>query len=43
MSSLLEKILTPCIDLDSFPKSIVEIYIYVLELDGGMLLILFVK
>ena len=31
------------IDLDSFPKSIVEIYIYVLELDGGMLLILFVK
>lgn len=37
MSSLLEKILVSSVDVSSFPKAVVEIYIYVLEVDGGIL------
>lgn len=35
MSSLLEKIIVSSVDVSSFPKAAVEIYIFVLEVDGG--------
>ena len=38
MSSLLEKIIVSSVDVNSFPKSCVEIYIFALEVDGGILL-----
>lgn len=35
LSSLLEKIIVSSVDVDSFPKSVVEVYIMALEVDGG--------
>ena len=35
MSSLLEKIIVSSVDVSSFPKAAVEIYFFVLEVDGG--------
>ena len=37
MSLLLEKILSTSVDLEAFPKAVVELYIMVLEVDGDPL------